>query len=264
MVRICLAIASGENHGGQSLAHSTTGSSPFSVMAGAGKSLWDVGLSADGNQLAFRDQRNPEALDPNNRGQGPWRVFHLLKRKWTDPGDFTPVRQVRDWKGWSVKPNLSNAYLWYARTPDNVDLPLPLDDQRDGMPRCYTFLPPTDKQPLRLAVGHMWGVSIFELTPTSVESRVRLCIRGHPGRSNSGGGDRGWFVPRIGVAGPDDFRLEPGEHLARPADRSPPASRSTTTSYTSRKWTSAVRHGRRGWWTATRSRASISTATPIR
>ena len=94
---------------------------PVSVMAGVGKSLWAVALSADGNQIAFRDERDPKSLDPNNRGQGQWRVFDLLRRKlmlWTNPDDFKPVRQFHEWNDWTVKPSLNNAFLWYAVTPE--------------------------------------------------------------------------------------------------------------------------------------------------
>ena len=124
---------------------------PVSVMAGAGRSLWGVAVSADGNEIAFRNPRNPQSLDPNDRGKDRRRIFNLLKRKWTDPADFKPVKQLSAWKGWTVKPNKGDAYVWYAVTPNNDHLPLPLDKRRDGMPLCYTFLPP--KRQAAIATG---------------------------------------------------------------------------------------------------------------
>ena len=59
-----VAIAAGENHE-VTLWNLADMDQPVSVMAGAGKSLWAVALSADGYQIAFRDQRNPaECLIP--------------------------------------------------------------------------------------------------------------------------------------------------------------------------------------------------------
>jgi WD40 repeat protein/uncharacterized caspase-like protein len=171
-----LAIAGGDNNE-VSLWNLANMNQPVSVMDGAGKSIWDVALSPDGTQIAFRDQRKSQSLDPNDRGQGPKRVFDLLGRKWIDPADFKAVAQQRDWKGWTVKPHPTNAAVWYAVTPEGKELKLPLDKVRDDLPLCWTFLPPAGGRPLRLAVGHLWGLSVYEFTKTEAK-RVRLCT-GH-------------------------------------------------------------------------------------
>jgi WD40 repeat protein len=170
-----VAIAAGENHE-VTLWRLADMREPVSVMSGAGKALWDVALSTDGSQIAFRDQRNPKALDPNARAQGPWRAFDLLRREWTDPDKFEGVKQLRQWNGWTVEPHPTDANTWYAVTPERKRLPLPLDKDTDGMPLCYTFLPPLGNGPPRLAVGHLWGFSVFELTDQP--KRIRLCT-GH-------------------------------------------------------------------------------------
>jgi hypothetical protein len=50
----------------------------------------------------------------------------------------------------------------------------------DEMPRCYVFLPADEKHPVRLAVGHYWGISLFELPEQGAPRRTRL-FRGHEG-----------------------------------------------------------------------------------
>src|SRR5262249_37305746 len=42
---------------------------------------------------------------------------------------------------------------------------LDIDSARHDFPLCWTFLPPMAGKPLRLAVGHYLGVSLFELPP---------------------------------------------------------------------------------------------------
>jgi hypothetical protein len=54
---------------------------------------------------------------------------------------------------------------WYAVSPDGKAFELVLDRNLDQPPRCYTFLKPIDGKPIRLAVGHYWGVSLFEMNP---------------------------------------------------------------------------------------------------
>ena len=140
-----------------------------------------MALSKDGKQVAFRDQRNPQWNSPNDRAQGPWRVFDLVRRKWINPADFKGQGRARltcerlDRQTGHGPRDSSGTSSRRTRK-----LPLPLHDtKREGVPFCWTFLPPTDTQPLRLAVGHLWGVSIYELTETSAKL-VRL-LTGHQG-----------------------------------------------------------------------------------
>ena len=48
----------------------------------------------------------------------------------------------------------------------------------DDRPRCYTFLPPAAGKPVRLAVGHYWGWSLFELGPAGAFAAASL-LRAH-------------------------------------------------------------------------------------
>jgi WD40 repeat protein len=206
-----VAIASGENHEvnlygvaalnkplrdagvagtlvGGTLYRVATPTAPVSVMDGTGRSVWEVAMSADGKRVGFRDQRDPDAADPNARGKGSWRVFHLGKREWADPADFQAVKQYRTWgEGavWRVtgleddkKPGAMNPAVWYVVTPAGKRLRLPTNRGTDQYPFCWTFIPPAGKRPLRLAVGHLWGFSVFELSEDKEPKRVRLCV-GH-------------------------------------------------------------------------------------
>jgi WD40 repeat protein len=186
-----LAVAGGDDHE-VTLWDLGRKEQPLSVMRGAGRCLWGVALSKDG-LLGFRDQRKAGA-DPSARGAGPWRVFDLQRRRWTDPRDFTPVGRLKAPKGWSVRPDPKDPYRWYVVSPKGKELALPLDRQRDGMPRCYAFLPPRRGSDVRLAVGHYWGLSIYEVTATKAR-RTRLCV-GHQGEVTALAlsDDRKWLV----------------------------------------------------------------------
>jgi WD40 repeat protein len=180
-----VAIAAGENHE-VTLYNLAALGKPLSVMEGVGKSIWDVALSQDGKQVGFRDLRNRAATNPNDRAApgAPWRVFHLGKRDWADPTAFRAIKQNREWEGWRVagleddrKPKEMDPFHWWVVEPGGSRWQLETDRQ-DQMPFCWTFIPPEGKRKLQLAVGHLWGVSIFELTKGQKPKRVRLCT-GH-------------------------------------------------------------------------------------
>jgi WD40 repeat protein len=175
-----LAVAGGDNQE-VTLWNENDLDKPASVARGAGRGLWGIALSEDGKFLGFQDQRDSTATHPNRRGEGPWQVFDLQRRDGilTDGDrqrDFKPhpPEQTRD--GWRVEPDRDDPYLWYAVSPRGKRVPLDeLDGASDQMPRCYAFLPPAPgQQNLRLAVGHNYGVSVFELT----EDRARRLWRG--------------------------------------------------------------------------------------
>ncbi len=97
-----------------------------------------------------------------------WRILHSLE------------------KGIAVEnmPNLQNsdrqnAYYWFVRSPAGKYYVIPLHHDRDRLPRCYAFLPPRKGAPVRLAVGHLWGVSVFDLTSSGPV--LRRILRGHEG-----------------------------------------------------------------------------------
>jgi WD40 repeat protein len=151
---------------------------PVSVMTGAGRALWDVEISEDGKQIGFRDQRKAHWEKPNERAEGPWRVFNLEDRDWADPTKFPMAKRYDKLDDWTVTAVQKDPFVWYAVPKGGKPQPLPLNRKQDGMPRCWTFIPTPKGKPQLLAVGHLWGVSIFELRPDARPKRVRL-LTGH-------------------------------------------------------------------------------------
>ena len=146
-----------------------------------GRSVWGVGLSSDG-KLCFRDRRAPDPIHPNRRSleTASWRVFDLKERKF-DSAAIQPLPPIDTMDGWSVIPDKDNRYLWYAENVQRkLKFKIPLQP-RDGMPRCYTFFKHDKDKDVRLAVGHYWGVSIYELTAQGAH-RTRL-FNGHQGET---------------------------------------------------------------------------------
>jgi WD40 repeat protein/uncharacterized caspase-like protein len=196
-----LAVAGGDDHEVQ-LWDVTRDKPPLAVgepIRSPGHGLWGVRLDPQGRYLAFQQQRNPAALHPNERGQGPWRYFdlkhspknplHLVDAE--DAESFLPHRRNPDteagWKVHFVKPGVPNSpYRWYVEGPKLPSTPLQWHDDEDDFPRCYAFIPADAKKgrPVRLVVGHYWGVSVFDLRddldPTKPIPRTRL-FRGHEG-----------------------------------------------------------------------------------
>jgi WD40 repeat protein len=152
-----------------------------SDMRGPGTSLWGVGLSSSGRYLGFRDHRAADPAGPNDWGTGKWRVFDLRERKWAAREvDFQPVRPIDSAGGWTVQPNPNDAFQWWVIGPNRERFVLPLDRNRDHLPRCYTFLKQEKGKPVRVVIGHYWGASVFELNPTTGPRRQRL-FTGHQG-----------------------------------------------------------------------------------
>src|SRR5262249_53878313 len=85
--------------------------------------------------------------------------------------------------------------VWYA-VRDGKRYQLELKRATEDLPRCYAFIPPSPGQPkVRLAVGHYWGVSIYELDDSGAK-RVQVCT-GHTGEVTGIGvsPDATWLVP---------------------------------------------------------------------
>jgi WD40 repeat protein len=182
-----LAVAGGVNHE-VTLWDLRTGAKRGEVVS-PGSCLWGVALSPDlkGRYLAFQTRRDPEPQSPNRRGRGPWKYFDLQRRVWVaDKAPFVPRGGLESVGGWKVHtrdpaapPDRVRADTWFVEGPGSGG-PIPLPwDRRNDLPRCYTLLPPVKGKPVRLAVGHYWGVSIFELSGKSVR-RSRLLF-GHDG-----------------------------------------------------------------------------------
>jgi hypothetical protein len=154
-------------------------------VRGAGSCLWGVGLSADRRYLVFQDERAANPGKPNAWGAGEWRVFDMQERKLlpAPPKDFDPVRPLEKLDGWSV--DTSRPYEWVVeRAAEGSRFKLTgdlYDKDQFSLPRCYTFLEPAGEgRPPRLAVGHTWGVSLYELPREEKPRLVRLMI-GHEG-----------------------------------------------------------------------------------
>jgi WD40 repeat protein len=138
---------------------------PVAVATSEGDCLYGVGLSAGPERLlGVRTLRNPSPAHPNDRGRGLWRVFDLDRRAWVDAAGFKPVEPIRTQGGWEVEPDPDDPTQWFVKKGESGPRHrLPLDLSFDHWPRCYTFLPRREGRPERLAVGHYWGVSLFEL-----------------------------------------------------------------------------------------------------
>lgn len=167
---------------------------PVSVVRGAGRGLWQVGLSPNGGVLGVRAGRDPKATDPNARGAGPWAAFDLPRMKAAkDPAEW--VTAVREADGWRVVPEKSN-FVWSVerKGANAARYVLPLDRDRDQMPLCYTFVPAKNGAPTRLLVGHYYGVTMFEFRDTGLVA-ARL-FTGHAGEVTSvaAAKDGTWFV----------------------------------------------------------------------
>jgi len=175
-----LASAGGDNHEVTLWDLSHPQQRP-AVLRGVGSGIWNVALSVSGRYLAFQTQRDPEPTHPNRRGRGPWTVFDLKRLNWSAADRFTPSPKAETTPdGWQVKPDRKNGFIWYVEQKGTaIKHKLPWDKDRQQFPRCYSFLPRAESQPVRLAVGHYNGVSVFEVTEEKVR-RIWLGM-GHEG-----------------------------------------------------------------------------------
>jgi WD40 repeat protein len=173
------AVAGGDDHE-VTLWNLEKGDGPVSVMRGIGSCLWDVGLSRDGNVVGFRDHRNGKSIDPNDRGDGPWRTFHLGRRRLATDASFEPMRRLATVDGWRVEPVKDDKYAWQVVDKTGRVYPLEHTGAYEGVPRCWTFIEADRDNPVRLIIGHYWGLSVHELRPGQKPKRVRLCV-GHQG-----------------------------------------------------------------------------------
>jgi WD40 repeat protein len=190
-----LAVAGGDDHEVTLWDLRRLKQGPVSVMHSPGSCLWGVAL-ADGDpfRIGFQDKRDPQFTSPNHRGLGPWRVFDLKKRDWLAAESFRPAAAVETWQGWKVLTSyqkVRRADTWFVQSPERKVYQLDIDSARNGFPQGWTFLPPLAGKPLRLAVGHYLGVSLFELdsridaTPPADQPwpvlRPRKLLTGHEG-----------------------------------------------------------------------------------
>lgn len=166
-----LAVADGQDHEVElwDISHPDA-MRAVQVLRGPGTCLWGVGLSADGRYLGYQTQHAADPDHPNRRGTGPYRVFDLHRRTWALPSvRFEPVLPRDEAGGWKLSTLLpgktNDGTHWYAVSPQGTYYLLEFDWSRWVLPRCYTFLEARAGKPVRLAVGHLWGVSIYDLDP---------------------------------------------------------------------------------------------------
>ncbi len=177
-----LAVAGGANH--EVNLWDIREGTPIGVeVRSPGSGLWGVALDEGRNVLAFQEQRDPTPAHPNQRGTGAWRHFDLSRYRFVAGNGKEPVRRPDAWsRGWTVETSIGDRGLasqWYVRDPGGQIHKLPWDPGQDQFPLCYTFLPSAPGQPIRLAVGHYWGISVFDLGAGPVR-RSRL-LKGHEG-----------------------------------------------------------------------------------
>jgi WD40 repeat protein len=186
-----LAVAGGDDH--EVTLWDLSRERKVGEVRSPGSGLWGVALSESGRYLGFRDRRAADPESPNRRGEGPWRVFDLNKRKWTPPARFEPLAPREEAGGWTVEPSRKDIHVWYAVGPDGQRHALPLR-HHDGLPRCYTFLEPEKGKPVQLVVGHYWGLSLFELGERG--PRLKRIFTGHSGEvmAVAPSKDGKWFV----------------------------------------------------------------------
>jgi WD40 repeat protein/uncharacterized caspase-like protein len=175
-----LAVAGGNDH--ELTLWDLSRQRKVSEVRSPGSCLWSVALSENQRYLGFRDQRDTNPDSPNRRGKGPWRVFDLKQLGWSSkPEKFEPLAPREKAGGWTVKtvdPKSKSIYKWYVVEPGGTRYLLPLEP-RDGLPRCFTFLEAEKGKPVRLVVGHYWGLSLFELGEQG--PRLKRVFTGHAG-----------------------------------------------------------------------------------
>ncbi len=189
-----LAVAGGPNHEVR-LFNLAAGPQPLSTRRSPGSAIWRVAFSDNGKYLLWSEQMKAEPSGPNDRGIESWRTFVLKTDKQRPhhtilsrrPSDATPILPREQLDGWSVHPT-GNSFRWEVHGPGN--LKVPLDETRhlyypsiNQVPQCYTFLEGKDGKLPRLAIGHMWGVSLYELDAKNRQQPVRLVrsMLGHQG-----------------------------------------------------------------------------------
>lgn len=174
-----LAVAGGDNH--EVRLWDTAAEKLLSTQRGFGFGLWGVSLTADGRYLAYYPKRKADSTEPNRVAAGEPRFFDLARRRYekNKPQNARLLEPIEKYQDWTVRADPAVPYQWHVVDPQGQSHKLPWDRDQDDRPTCYTFLKPVGDGPIRLAVGHYWGFSLFEIrgnTPV----RTRL-YTGHHG-----------------------------------------------------------------------------------
>ena len=160
-----LAIAGGDDQ--EVTLWNLQGNSPqlLHTVRSQGRAIWGITISPEGRFLGFRQEKEPNPPAPNRRAKDiPWRVYDLHTRKFVTASTLKQgLEPIDRLAGWSVEPDRSQVYDWYVVGPNQQRHKIPWNPALDNVPQCWSFLPGRPGQPVRLAIGHYWGVSIFEL-----------------------------------------------------------------------------------------------------
>lgn len=184
-----LASAGGNNHEVRlwdSVKGELLGPAAAAVIRGPANCIWGVSLTKDRKYFAWKEARVTAPKHPNHQATGSWRVFDVANRRVLPaaPADFTPIAPIDSVPGWKVEPTPS-PMVWRITGPGGVSVELKggqgeiYNAVYNQQPRCWTFIPAGNGYPLRLAVGHQWGVSVYELRPGSV--KLARVMTGHEG-----------------------------------------------------------------------------------
>ncbi len=182
-----VAVAGGDSH--EVGLYSAVTGKPLganAIIRGPANCVWGVAFSKNGKYFAWQDQRAKEPTGKNDWGGGDWRVFDIARHevKANAPADFEPVKPIDTLDGWSVEPTTA-AGVWEVVGPRTR---VRLEGGDGGIynrrynqePRCWTFIrPAVEDGPVRLAIGHQWGLSLYECRPGAVKL-VRV-MSGHEG-----------------------------------------------------------------------------------
>ncbi|MBY0232838.1 MAG: caspase family protein [Gemmataceae bacterium] len=183
-----LAVAGGDHH--EVGLYSTRTGKPLgggasSVVRSPGNCVYGVAFSSDGKSFGWRDRRNPEPTGRSDWAAGPWRVFDIAARDLlgTAPPGFKPVEPLLEADGWKIEPTKATR-VWEVAGPGGVRVRLEGSDgsvynsDYNQEPKCWTFIR-AKRRPLMLAIGHLWGASLYECGKDGVKL-VRV-MNGHEG-----------------------------------------------------------------------------------
>lgn len=177
-----LAMAGGKNHEVTLWSLNGGRSKLVSNMESPGECIWQVGL-ANGRYLGYKTEPARDPPHVNQLGKGSWKVFDLERRVFaTDrEASFTAEPPAGAAQAWKVVTRNRDAEVkaaqWYVQKNGGALQPIPWDYNREGLPRCYAFVP--GRNPPVLAVGGFNSVNVFELSTSGVR-RTRY-LTGHDG-----------------------------------------------------------------------------------
>lgn len=164
------------------------------TLTSQGRCLWGIAFDPrNPTRFGVQTQRQNSPRHPNDQGDGPWYSFDLRTRDWKTNLAITKPEFENSINGWQVrfgrpKPGDPTSILldyrkWYVVSPAGEYFLLPMNSE-DGLPRCYSFLPDRKDGKVRLALGHYYGYTLYEIDPRAKPKPTVRRIRagqGHDG-----------------------------------------------------------------------------------